>query len=83
MCAVIKTAMPNTITAPPAVYEQIERALRSLGKQGYSANAHEDAPGELSIVFTFGASEQTFKFHKEESSKGGAIERKIVDDLNI
>lgn len=78
-----KTAMPNTIDAPPPVYEQIENALHSLGKEGYSANAHEEPSGELSVVFTFGASEQSFKFRKNEWQSPGAVERKIVDDLNI
>lgn len=71
------------IDAPPVVHDEIERALRSLRKEGYSANAREEASGELSIVFTFGASEQSFKFNKNEWHAQGAVERKIVGDLNI
>lgn len=75
--------MLNTIAAPPAVQRQIERALQTLGKEGYEASAREDPSGELSIVFTFGASEQTFKFRKNEWQAPEAVERKIISDLNI
>lgn len=75
--------MSNAIAAPPAVLPQIERALDTLGKDGYSVTAHENASGELSIVFAFGASEQTFKFRKDAWHAPEAVQKKIIDDLNI
>ena len=77
--------MPNTIIeGSPEVREEIETALNTLKKDKYRATVHEDGgSGELSIVFEFGANDQTLKFKKEERNKRGAISKKIIDDLDI
>jgi organic radical activating enzyme len=74
--------MPNTIIGgSPEVKEEIERALAVLKKDKYKATV-QDA-GELSIRFEFGANDQTLKFSKDERQKRGAIEKKIVDKLEL
>ncbi|HEX7359754.1 MAG TPA: hypothetical protein VF283_04615 [Bryobacteraceae bacterium] len=75
--------MPNIISAPQTIREQIEEALRVLRKDGYSVQANEDPTGALSVVISFGASEQTFKFRETEWRTPGAVQKKVVDDLNI
>ena len=72
------------IGGTPEVTEEIERALQILKKDKYKAAVQEDASsGELAIRFEFGATDQTLKFKKDEWHKAGAIEKKIVDDLDI
>lgn len=76
--------MPNTINGgSPEVREEIERALTVLKKDKYKATVQEDGAGDLSIMFVFGANDQTLKFKKEEREKKGAIERKIIDKLEL
>ncbi len=76
--------MPNTIIGgSPEVREEIERALTILKKDKYTAKVQETGSGELSIRFEFGANDQTLKFGKDEQQHRGAIEKKIVDDLDI
>lgn len=77
--------MANTIIGgSPEVREEIERALNVLKKDKYTATVQEDGrSGELSIRFEFGANDQTMKFSKDEQRNKGAIEKKIVDDLDI
>jgi len=77
--------MPNTIVGgSPEVREEIERALDVLKKDRYKATVREDENSEeLSITFEFGANDQTLKFKKGEWRSRGAIEKKIIDDLDI
>jgi hypothetical protein len=76
--------MPNTITGgSPEVREEIERALAVLKKDKYKATVQETEAGELSLRFEFGANDQTMKFDKNEQRNKGAIEKKIIDDLDI
>lgn len=77
--------MPNTVVnGSPEITEQIEHALRLLKKDKYKARVQEDGvSGELSIRFEFGATDQTLKFKKDEWRKKGAVEKKIIDDLDI
>jgi len=77
--------MANTITGgSPEVREEIERALAVLKKDKYRAIVQENgSSGELSIRFEFGANDQTLKFTKDEQRNKGAIEKKIIDDLDI
>ncbi|HTU47782.1 MAG TPA: hypothetical protein VMF91_22175 [Bryobacteraceae bacterium] len=72
------------IGGSPEVREEIERALKVLKKDKYTATVQEDgSSGELSIRFEFGANDQTLKFSKDEQRNKGAIEKKIVDGLDI
>lgn len=77
--------MPNTIVGgSPEIREEIERALQALKKDRYRATVQEDVgSGDLAIRFEFGANDQTLKFNKDESRKKGAVEKKIIDDLDI
>ncbi len=77
--------MANTIVdGSPEIREEIERALQTLKKDKYRATVQEDATsGDLAIRFEFGATDQTLKFKKDEPSKKGAVEKKIIDDLDI
>ena len=76
--------MPNTIVGgPPEVTEEIEHALQVLKKDKYKAMVQEDGSGDLMIRFEFGATDQTMKFKKDEWRKKGAVEKKIIDDLDI
>ena len=72
------------IGGSPEVREEIERALNVLKKDKYRATVQEEgSSGELSIRFEFGANDQTLKFSKDEQRNKGAIEKKIVGDLDI
>jgi hypothetical protein len=77
--------MPNTVVGgSPEVTGEIEHAFQVLKKNKYKAAVQEDASsGELAIRFEFGATDQTLKFKKDEWRKKGAIEKKIIDDLDI
>lgn len=77
--------MPNTVVgASPEVQQEIEHALEVLKKNRYKATVQDDGgSGELSIRFEFGATDQTLKFKKDEWRKKGAVEKKIIDDLDI
>ena len=76
--------MPNTIIGgSPEVREEIERALAVLKKDKYTAKVEAIGSGELAIRFEFGANDQTMKFSKDEQQHKGAIEKKIIDDLDI
>jgi hypothetical protein len=77
--------MANTIVGgTPEVTQQIEHALQVLKKDKYKAIVQADpSSGELAIRFEFGATDQTLKFKKDEWHKAGAIEKKIIDDLDI
>jgi organic radical activating enzyme len=77
--------MPNTVTGgSPEIREEIEHALQVLKKDKYKAKVSDDGgSGELSIRFEFGATDQTLKFKKDEWRKKGAVEKKIIDDLDI
>lgn len=74
--------MANTITGgTPEVTQQIEHALQILKKDRYKATVQQN--GELAIRFEFGATDQTIKFKKDDWRKPGAVEKKIIDDLDI
>jgi organic radical activating enzyme len=74
--------MPNTITGgSPELREEIERALTVLKKDKYKAIVQDT--GELSIRFEFGANDQTLKFNKDEQRHKGAVEKKIIDKLEL
>lgn len=77
--------MPNTVVGgSPEIQAEIERALQVLKKDKYKAVVEDSgADGDLAIRFAFGATDQTLKFKKDEWRKTGAIEKKIVDDLDI
>jgi organic radical activating enzyme len=76
--------MANTIVGgTPEVTQQIEHALEVLKKNKYKAAVQQDGSGELAIRFEFGATDQTIKFKKDDWRKPGAVERKIIDDLDI
>jgi hypothetical protein len=76
--------MPNTVIGgSPEVQEEIEHALQALRKNKYKATVGDGTAGELSIRFEFGATDQTLKFKKDEWRKKGAIEKKIIDGLDI
>lgn len=75
--------MPNTINGgSPEIQEEIGHALQVLKKDKYRATVQENS-GELAIRFEFGATDQTLKFKKDEWRKKGAVEKKIIDDLDI
>ena len=77
--------MSNNIVAPaPEVNDEINRGLAALNKDGYEAKV-VDGPDadQFSIIFTFGEASQTMKFKQSDARKKGAIERQIVDRLNI
>lgn len=74
----------NTVMAPSDdVREEINRGLQTLKKNGYRAAVDQDASGGHSITFRFGENEQTLKFSDDEWRTKGAIEKKIVDKLDI
>lgn len=76
--------MANTVeSGSPEIKEEIEHALQVLKKDKYKAAVQEGASGELSIRFELGATDQTLKFKKDEWRKKGAVEKKIIDDLDI
>jgi hypothetical protein len=76
--------MPNTVIgASPEVQQEIEHALEMLKKNKYKATVGGETAGDLSIRFEFGATDQTLKFKKDEWRKKGAVEKKIIDDLDI
>ncbi len=73
----------NVVTAPPELQDEITRGLDVLKKHGYQVTAQQDSSGDLSLDFKFGATEQTLKFAKDEWQKKGAVEKRIVDKLEI
>jgi hypothetical protein len=73
----------NVVSAPPEVQDEIQRGLDTLKKHGYQVTAQPNSSGELTIDFKFGATEQTLKFTKDEWSKAGTVEKRIVDKLEI
>lgn len=73
----------NVVTAPPEVQDEINRALNVLKKGGYQVNASESPSGDLALDFKFGATEQVLKFTKDEWRNKGAVEKRIVDKLEI
>jgi hypothetical protein len=77
--------MANTIVGgTPEVTQQIEHAFQVLKKDRYKATVQPDTgSGELAIRFEFGATDQTLKFKKDDWRKPGAVEKKIIDDLDI
>lgn len=76
--------MPNTVMGgTPEIQQEIEHALQVLKKDRYRATVGDGTAGELAIRFEFGATDQTLKFKKDEWRKKGAIEKKIVDGLDI
>jgi hypothetical protein len=77
--------MANIIEGGSAeIREEIEHALQVLKKDKYTAIVHENGPeGDASIRFEFGATDQTLKFKKDEWLKRGAVEKKIIDKLDI
>ena len=77
-------ATTNTVMAPSEeVRDEITRGLEVLKKSGYRAAVEQDTVGGHSITFRFGATEQTLKFSDEEWRTKGAIEKKIIDKLDI
>jgi hypothetical protein len=73
----------NVIDAPPELQEEITRGLAALKKNGYRVAAKQESTGELALDFKFGATEQTLKFGKDEWQKKGAVEKRILDKLDI
>jgi hypothetical protein len=73
----------NVITAPPEVQDEISRALNVLKKGGYTVKANEGSSGELALDFRFGATEQVLRFAKDEWRNKGAVEKRIIDKLEI
>ena len=74
----------NSITAPSdEVREEINRGLEVLKKSGYVATVDPDSATGHSITFRFGENGQTLKFSDDEWRTKGAIEKKIVDKLDI
>ena len=75
--------MPNTITGgSPEIQGEIESALDELKKNNYKAVVQENGD-ELDIRFEFGANDQTLKFKQGDWRTAGAVQKKIVDDLDI
>ena len=73
--------MANTILgANFDLSSEIEQALPSLGKHGYTASANE-TPHGTSVVFTFGENAQVLNFTKDQIQKSGAIAASIVEHL--
>ncbi len=79
------SAMPNnSVTAPSEeVRDEIDRGLEALKKSGYRATVDPDTSGGHSITFKFGENGQTLKFSDDEWRTKGAIEKKIIDKLDI
>ncbi len=74
----------NSVMAPSEeVREEISRGLEALKKNGYRVAVDQDTSGGHSITFKFGENEQTLKFSDEEWRTKGAIEKRIVDKLDI
>ena len=74
----------NSITAPSEeVREEINRGLEVLRKSGYVASVDPDTATGHSITFRFGENGQTLKFSNDEWGTKGAIEKKIIDKLDI
>ena len=73
----------NTITAPTQVESEIAAGLAVFKKNGYRVTAEQGASGELLLHFRFGEYEQTLKFDADEWQKAGAIQKRIVDKLEI
>jgi hypothetical protein len=65
------------------VREEITRGLEALKKSGYQARVAQDSSEGHSITFKFGENGQTLKFSDEEWRTKGAIEKKIIDNLDI
>lgn len=65
------------------VREEITRALQALKKNGYQATVTQDPSAGHAITFKFGEYGQTLKFSDEEWRTKGAIEKKIIDKLDI
>lgn len=77
-------ATTNSVMAPSEdVREEIRRGLEALKKNGYQATVGQDPSGGYSITFKFGENGQTLKFSEEEWRTKGAIEKKIIDKLDI
>ena len=75
--------MKNTVLgAPPEFTQDVESALEELGKHGYTATVR-DAGSSRFITFTFGESEQTLEFKKDDWRKPGVVQKAIVEHLNI
>jgi hypothetical protein len=77
--------MENVVVgSSPEITEQVKRALDTLKKSRYQATVHDgDEAGEHAITFKLGATEQTIKFTGAEWTESGAVERKIIDKLEI
>ena len=77
-------ATTNTVMAPSdELREEIRRGLETLKKSGYQATVDQDSSGGHSITFKLGESGQTLKFSDEEWRTKGAVEKKIIDKLDI
>lgn len=77
--------MENVVVgSSPEITEQVKRALDTLKKSRYEATVHDgEAGGDHAITFKLGATEQTIKFTDAEWTESGAVERKIIDKLEI
>ena len=77
--------MENVVVGSSAeITEQVKRALDTLKKSRYQATVHDsDGGGEHAITFKLGATEQTIKITDAEWTQSGAVERKIIDKLEI
>lgn len=74
--------MENVVVgSSPEITEQVKRALDTLKKSRYQVNVHDG--GDHAITFKLGATEQTIKFTDAEWTESGAVERKIIDKLEI
>ncbi len=77
--------MPNnSITAPSEeIRDEIDRGLEVLKKTGYRATVDPGTSGGHSITFKFGENEQTLKLSDDEWRTKGAVEKRIIDNLDI
>lgn len=73
----------NVITAPPEIANEIAEALPVFKKNGYRVTSEETPSGELLLHFKFGENEQTLKFTSDEWRKPGAVQKRILDKLDI
>ena len=73
----------NVITAPPEVADEINRAFEFLKKRGYKVTANDPSAGQHVLVFKLGETEQKITFKEDEWHQRGAVEKRIIDKLEI
>lgn len=76
--------MQNVVVGnSPEITGQIKRALDTLKKSRYEVTVHDASTNDHAITFKLGATEQTIKFTDAEWRQSEAVERKIIDKLEI